>query len=136
MTLLDTVRYIGLQKEKTYRLTGSLMNRTTGRRVTDEDGEPVVVTKTFTPKDSNGEVEVEFTFDAFGLKGNDVVVYEELYLGNEKLAEHADINDESQTIHFPEIRTRAVDYETNGGAAKADEDMVIVDTESACRTEI
>ena len=78
VTLLDTVRYIGLQKEKTYRLTGSLMNRTTGRRVTDEDGEPVVVTKTFTPKDSNGEVEVEFTFDAFGLKGNDVVVYEEL----------------------------------------------------------
>lgn len=130
VTLLDTVRYIGLQKEKTYRLTGSLMNRTTGRRVTDEDGEPVVVTKTFTPKDSNGEVEVEFTFDAFGLKGNDVVVYEELYLGNEKLAEHADINDESQTIHFPEIRTRAVDYETNGGAAKADEDMVIVDTVS------
>lgn len=130
VTLIDTVSYIGLQKEKNYRLVGTLMNRTTGRVVADEDGNPVTVTKSFSPKDSNGQVEVEFTFDASKFKGNDVVVYEELYLGDEKLAEHADINEDSQTIHFPAIRTRAVDHQTGSGMAKADEEMVIVDTVS------
>lgn len=130
VTLIDTVSYIGLQKDKTYRLVGTLMNRATGREATDKDGNPVTVTKTFSPKDSNGSVEVEFTFDASRLKGKDVVVYEELYLGDEKLAEHADINDDSQTIHFPAIGTRAVDYQTGSGMAKAKEDMVIVDTVS------
>lgn len=128
--LIDRVSYIGLQKEKTYRLVGTLMNRTTGREVVNEDGAAITATKTFTPKDSNGEIEVEFTFDASGLSGNDVVVYEKLYLGDEKLAEHADMNDDSQTIHFPALRTSAVDYETGGKTAKAEEEMKIVDTVS------
>ncbi len=127
VTLTDTVSYTGLQKGKTYRLAGTLMNRTTGREVTDEDGNPVTSTKTFVPKDSDGEVEVEFFFDASGLKGADVVVYEELYLGDEKLAEHTDLNDESQTIHFPAIGTKAADQETGTNLSKADEEMTIVD---------
>lgn len=130
VTLIDTVAYIGLQKEKTYRLIGTLMNRTTGRTVKDEDGDAVTVTKTFVPKDSNGEVEVEFTFDASALGGNDVVIYEKLYLGDELLAEHADINDDSQTIHFPAIRTRAVDHETGEKLARAKDELQIVDTVS------
>lgn len=130
VTLIDRVTYIGLQKEKTYRLEGTLMNRTTGRQVMDGEGNPVTAAKTFVPKDSNGEVEVEFTFDASGLAGNDVVVFEKLYLGNEKLAEHADINDESQTIHFPAIGTSAVGQKSGSRMAAAEEDMVIVDTVS------
>lgn len=129
-TIIDTVSYIGLQKDKRYRLAGTLMNRTTGRAVTDDDGIPVTVTKEFTPKDSNGEVEVEIFFDATGLEGSDVVVYEELYLQDEKLAEHKDINDSDQTIHFPAIRTRAAGHETNTDIARADKEMVIVDTVS------
>ncbi len=130
VTIIDTVSYIGLQKNKKYRLVGTLMNRRTGRAVTDEDGVPVTVTKGFTPKDSNGEVEVEFFFDAAGLEGSDVVVYEELYLQDEKLAEHKDMNDSGQTIHFPGIRTRAVSHETNTDIARAAKEMVIVDTVS------
>ena len=130
VTLIDRVTYIGLQKEKTYRLEGTLMNRTTGVKVTDREGNPVTVTKTFIPKDSNGEVEVEFTFDASGLAGNDVVIYEKLYLGDEKLAEHADINDDSQTIHFPAIATSAADQKSGSQMAAAEEEMIIVDTVS------
>lgn len=130
VTLIDTVSYIGLQKGKTYRLEGTLMNRTTGREVTDADGDTVTAVKNFVPKDSNGEVEVEISFDASGLEGNDVVVYEELYLGEEKLAEHADMNDADQTIHFPAIKTRAAGQETGGAFSKADEEMTIVDTVS------
>ena len=127
VTLIDTVSYIGLQKEKTYRLAGTLVNRTTARAVTDGKGNPVTAEKTFVPKDSNGEVEVEFFFDASGLKGTDVVVFEELYLGDEKLAEHTDLNDADQTIHFPSIRTAASDHETACNLSKADEEMTIVD---------
>lgn len=130
VTLIDTVSYIGLQKEKTYRLTGTLMNRGTGRPVTDGGGDPVTAERSFVPKDSNGAVEIEFTFDASGLGGNDVVIYEELYLGNEKLAEHADMNDDSQTIHFPAIGTMAIDYGTGNSMSKADDEMTIADTVS------
>lgn len=130
ITIIDTVSYIGLQKNKKYRLAGTLMNRRTERAVTDGDGAPVTVSKEFTPKDSNGEVEVEIFFDAAGLEGSDVVVYEELYLQDEKLAEHKDINDSGQTIHFPAIRTRAVSRETNTNIVRADKEMVIVDTVS------
>ena len=129
-TIIDTVSYIGLQKNKKYRLAGTLMNRATGQAVTDEDGNPVTAAEEFTPKDSNGEVEVEIFFDASGLAGADVVVYEELYLGDEKLAEHADINDSGQTIHFPAIGTRALDSKTGSEMSKADEEMTIVDSVS------
>lgn len=130
VTIIDRVSYIGLQKNKKYRLEGTLMNRTTGRAVTDRDKTPIKAVKEFTPKDSNGEVEVEFFFDAAGLAGADVVVYEELYLQDKKLAEHKDINDSGQTIHFPRIGTRAVSQNTNSEIAGADEEMVIVDTVS------
>lgn len=128
--VIDTVSYMGLQKNKKYRLRGTLMNRATGQAVTDEKGNPVTGEEEFTPKDSNGEVEVELFFDASGLEGADVVVYEELYLGDEKLAEHKDINDAGQTIHFPAIGTRAYDGKTDCEISKADEEITIVDTVS------
>ncbi len=129
-TIIDTVDYIGLRKGESFRMVGTLMNRTTGDQVTGEDGNPVMVTKEFTPKDSNGTVEMEFFFDASALRGMDVVVFEELYKGGEKLAEHKDINDASQTIHFPDVATQAVDRETDSNLSKADEEIVIVDTVS------
>ncbi len=130
VTVIDTVSYMGLQKNKEYRVTGTIMNRATGRAVTDGAGNPVTATEEFIPRDSNGEVEVEFFFDASALAGTDIVVYEELYLGGAKLAEHADINDAGQTIHFPAIGTQASDRETGCEISKADEEITIVDTVS------
>lgn len=130
VTIIDAVTYMGLRKDKEYRLVGTLMNRSTQDPVVDEKGDPVIVTKRFTPKDSDGEIEVEIFFDATGLQGTDVVVFEELYLGEKKIAEHTDMNDASQTIHFPAIFTSAADYETDCELAKADEEITIVDTVS------
>ena len=104
------------------------MNRNTGMPVVNADGNPVTVTKSFKPKDSNGTVEMEILFDAAGLQGMDVVVFEELYLDEEKLAEHKDLNESSQTIHFPGIGTQAADSETNCELAKADKEITIIDT--------
>lgn len=126
--IIDTVDYIGLRKGENFRMVGTLMNRTTGNPVLCEDGSVFTVTKEFSPKDSNGTVEMEFFFDASKLRGMDVVVFEELYKGDEKLAEHKDINDSSQTIHFPDIATQAADQETGCEMSRADEEITIVDT--------
>ena len=129
-TIMDTVEYTNLTKGEEYTLKGTLMNKATGEPVTDEEGNPVTAEKTFTAKKVNGTAEMEFTFDSTKLAGADVVVFEELYLNDSLIAEHTDITDEDQTIHFPEIGTKAMDQETNSNVAKADEEITLVDTVS------
>lgn len=128
VTIIDTVEYIGLKKGMEYRLEASLMNRNTGEPVKDKEGEKIQAIRTFKPKDSNGTAEVEILFDASGLAGMDVVVFEELYLDQEKLAEHQDLNDDSQTIHFPGIGTQAKDSDTDCEVSKADDEITLIDT--------
>lgn len=59
---------------------------------------------------------------------SNLVVYEELTLNGEKLAEHKDLNDEGQTIYFPGVGTTALDKDTNDHISKADKEITIVDT--------
>ena len=73
---------------------------------------------------------MSFTFDSTKLAGTDIVVFEELYQQKKLIAEHTDITEEDQTIHFPEIGTKVMDQETNSNAAKADEKITLVDTVS------
>ena len=127
-TIIDNVEYTNLDKGKEYTMKGTLMNKATGEPVKDKDGNPVTAEKTFTAKKVNGSIEMEFTFDASSLSGADVVVFEELYLNGNLIAEHTDITDEDQTIHFPEIGTKAADQETGTNVTKADEEITIVDT--------
>ena len=129
-TIMDTVEYTNLTKGEEYTLKGTLMNKATGEPVTDEEGNPVTAEKTFTAKKVNGTAEMEFTFDSTKLAGADVVVFEELYLNGSLIAEHTDITDEDQTIHFPEIGTKAMDQETNTNVSKADQEITLVDTVS------
>ena len=129
-TIIDTVEYTNLNKGEEYTLKGTLMNKATGEPVTDEKGKPVTAEKTFTAKKVNGTAEMEFTFDSTKLAGADVVVFEELYLNGSLIAEHTDITDEDQTIHFPEIGTKAMDQETNTNVSKADREITLVDTVS------
>ena len=63
------------------------------------NGVQIVVTKSFTPQESNGKTVVEFSFDATGLAGKTIVVFEELFDENYGLLiAHEDINDLSQTV--------------------------------------
>ena len=53
---------------------------------------------------------VLFTFDATGLEGKSVVVFETLFQGETEIAGHEDIEDEGQTVNFvekPKIGTTA-----------------------------
>lgn len=108
VTLTDTVSYTGLVPGKEYRATGVLMDKETGEKLL-VDGKKITAETVFVPETKNGSVDVTFIFDATGLHGKEIVVFEDLYRENVLLATHADINDEGQTVKIknPEIGTKA-----------------------------
>lgn len=108
VTLTDTVSYIGLVPGKEYKVVGVLMDKLTGEKLL-VNGQEIIAETTFIAEAKNGSVDVTFVFDATGLHGKEVVVFENLYRENVLLATHADINDEGQTVKIknPEIGTKA-----------------------------
>ena len=111
ITITDTVSYTGLTVGQEYKLSGVLMDKGTGDPlVIGEEQAQVTSETTFTPSESNGTIDVLFTFDASALFNKSVVVFEKLYQGETEIASHEDIEDEGQTVSFietPEIGTTA-----------------------------
>ena len=116
ITLVDEVAYSGLMPGRSYTIKGVLMDKSTGEKLL-VDGKEVTATTEFTPDEASGTVNVPFTFDASGLQGKTVVVFETLYHRDIELAVHADIEDADQTVSFgaPELKTTA----TIGGKKEA-----------------
>ena len=108
VTLTDTVSYIGLVPGKEYKVVGVLMDKLTGEKLL-VNGQEIIAETTFIAEAKNGSVDVTFVFDATGLHGKEIVVFEDLYRENIKVAAHADITDDDQTIKVktPEIGTTA-----------------------------
>ena len=129
VTLVDTVSYTNLTVGKEYTVTGTLMNKETGEAIL-VDGKPVTASTTFTAESTDGTVDVTFTFDGSALAGQTAVVFEDLYYNNVKVATHADLEDEDQTIHFPGVKTSVKDSETADHFAYADDEVTLVDTVS------
>ncbi|MFR8066851.1 MAG: VaFE repeat-containing surface-anchored protein [Acutalibacter sp.] len=105
ITITDTVEYSGLTVGQEYRLVGILMDKETGEPLLIGEGEEqtqVTSEATFIPAEPNGTIDVLFTFDAIGLEGKSVVVFETLYTDEKEVASHTDIEDEGQTITFTE----------------------------------
>ena len=123
VTLTDTVSYTGLVPGKEYRATGVLMDKETGEKLL-VDGKEITAETVFVPETKNGSVDVTFIFDATGLHGKEIVVFEDLYRENVLLATHADINDEGQTVKIknPEIGTKA----TAGGKKEITADKITI----------
>lgn len=109
ITLVDEVAYSGLTPGKGYTIKGVLMDKANGEKLL-VDGKEVTATTEFTPDEASGTVNVPFTFDASGLQGKTVVVFETLYHQDIELAVHADIEDAEQTVSFgaPELKTTAI----------------------------
>lgn len=97
VTLTDMVSYTGLVPGKEYKVTGVLMDKETGEKLL-VDGKEITAETTFIAETKNGSVGVTFIFDATGLHGKEIVVFEDLYRENVLLATHADIEDEGQTV--------------------------------------
>lgn len=108
VTLEDTVSYEGLIPGKEYTMTGTLMDKETGKALLVNDKEVTAETK-FVPEKADGTVVVTFTFDATGLEGKTLVAFETCTYEGKNVAVHTDINDEKQTIYVPELHTTATD---------------------------
>ena len=89
VTILDVVSYSKLIAGDEYKLKGILMDKSTGSPLLAK-GQEVTAEKAFIAESSNGTVDVAFNFDASELKGATVVVFEELYSGDKKVAAHAE----------------------------------------------
>ena len=97
VTINDEVSYSGLTPGKEHTLTGTLVDKETGKPI-QIDGKDLTSTVAFTPEKSSGTVTVTFEFDGTFLDGHDVVVFESLKQDGVEVATHADIDDEGQTV--------------------------------------
>ena len=96
--LVDTVKYTSLVPGKEYTVTGTLMDKATGKPL-QVNGKDVTAKATFTAEKADGETEVTFTFDGSALKQDQkLVAFEDVYHNGVEVATHADINDEGQTV--------------------------------------
>ncbi len=105
-TVVDQVECTNLVPGKEYTVDGTLRlvadDGTDAGVLSDASGNKVAASKTFTPEAADGYVDLEFTFDASGLVGRKVVAFEELSTAGVRVATHADITDEDQTV---EVKT-------------------------------
>lgn len=129
ITIVDTVRYSGLTPGKKYEVKGVLMDAETGEEL-QVKGKSIKESETFTPSEPDGTVEIEFTLKAADLAGKKTVVFEDLYQDGRKIAVHADITDEDQTVSIIDIGTTAVDQKTGTHESQAAEEVTFTDTVS------
>ena len=136
-TVTDTVRYVNLTPGQTYKVTGTLYQKVTGKdgKVTEKkltvDGKDVTAETEFTAEKSSGSVEVTFTFDASAIKdGTELVAFETVSSGGHEICAHADIEDEGQTVTVskPEVGTTATDGFDGDKNVVADTDVTVIDT--------
>lgn len=97
--LIDTLDFRNLQTGQEYRIVGTLMDRENGE-VLHVDGKPITAETCFVPEEKDGTAEVRFSFDATGLNGKSVVVFEKVYIGETEILSHEDLEDQEQTILF------------------------------------
>ena len=135
VTIVDTVTLDGLEKGTKYQLKGWQMLKEENAELLI-DGQRVESDYTFTADSEEMKIEIEYTFNASSLGGQNLVTFEELYdLSNEdepvKVAEHKDIDDEGQTVLITEriisIHTTATS-EDGKKEIEAGKDVTIIDT--------
>ena len=126
--ITDTVEYTNLIPGKTYKVTGTAIDKETGKVIKDADGKAVTSEAEITPETADGKVDVDFIFDGSNLAGKTIVMFEEIRYENRLVGVHADINDEAQTIYVPAIATEALDEVTGIHLSNAGDDVKVKDT--------
>ena len=126
-TVKDKVSYFNLIIGRVYKIMGRLVDAETGEPILD-NGKEVTAEKEFTAKESNGFVELEFTFDARALAGKTVVLFEDMYQDKIKIATHTDITDKEQSIYIPKITTKLTGKDSDKKKFHAREKIRLTDT--------
>ena len=126
--ITDTVEYTNLIPGKTYKVTGTAVDKKTGKVIKDADGKAVTSEAEITPETADGKVDVDFIFDGSNLAGKTIVMFEEIRYEDKLVGVHVDINDEAQTIYVPAIATEALDEVTGIHLSNAGDDVKVKDT--------
>ena len=106
-TIVDTVKYENLVIGKVYTVKGKLLDKATKQPIKDEHGNEITASKTFTATSKTGSVDLEYTYNSLNRQGKTTVVFEDMYHNDKLVATHSDINDEGQSIEYPNIHTKA-----------------------------
>lgn len=115
ISIKDTVEYKHLVPNTEYVIKGTLMDKSTGKPFKVK-GKEITSTVKFVPDKANGKVDVTFTFDGSAIKKDtELVVFETLYRDGVELTDHADINDDGQTvtIKVPKLENPKTGDESN-----------------------
>jgi uncharacterized repeat protein (TIGR02543 family) len=130
-SVVDTVEYSGLVPGREYTVSGTLMDKATGKAYIDPTtGKEVTGSTTFTPKDTYGTIDVKFSFDASQLEQDaQLVVFESLQREGKEVGGHKEIDDEAQavTVIVPEVHTTATDGLDGDKEVPADHKATVVD---------
>lgn len=95
--IIDTITYENLIPGIEYKLDGIVMNRQQNNAMLSNNN-TIEATKTFTPKEEKGTVDVEFNIDVVNAQKATAVMFETLSINEVIVAEHKDIDDEKQTV--------------------------------------
>lgn len=136
-SILDTVKYDGLDTKQSYTLVTTVYDRATGKKV-DSIKE---VTTTFTPESASGSIDVTIPVDGTKFSGGQsLVVYEELKITTKGdsssdsktivVASHKDISDADQTVTFVKMSTYLTGDGTSSKTVHVGSDGYAIDTAS------
>ena len=109
VSLYDVVTYTNLNIGEAYYITGTLFDADTGRLFTDAEGKTYTKTVEFTASSPEGEIVMTFEDVLVPFEKTTIVVFEDLFekTTGAKIATHADLKDENQTIRRPSVGTVA-----------------------------
>ena len=127
--ITDTVSYSGLKPGRKYQITGTLMNKATGKPYQDKDGNQYIRIVDFIPDKSEGIVEVRFENVKITYEYTEIVVFEklcDLKYGAE-IAVHEDINDTEQTVYRPQAATTASSHDGKKTISVGNKNIKITD---------
>ena len=139
-SVIDTISLEGLVSGQEYTVTGRLIDQseTTNEElvfVTDDEGNEITHSLTFTAQADTYEAELIFTFDSTEYQGKAVTVLTEVYHNDILISLHGYSYDDdgnisveaSESIYYPAGKTNAADDETAVHLSDADETTTITD---------
>ena len=119
-TVIDKVELKNLIPGMKYTVSGKLMIFGTTNPLLDANGQEITATKDITADAEDMVVELTFNVDSSIYRGVTTVAFEKLYHPYEntgelvEVANHEEPNDEAQSVHWPELKTHAIDKDTGG----------------------
>lgn len=121
----DVVDYC-LKKDMEFTIKGVVMNKNTKEPLL-VDGEKVEQTITLTPNSTCGTTEMVYSLNTKDLGGTDLVIFEELYYGDELILSHSDFDNASQTVSVaPPPPDTGAATKSAGGSTLSDNAVLIV----------